>query len=65
MKTYQIEFYMNTKCILVLNNVAFDFEEYSKEDLINDLWVYGYVDMRDEKYLIDHTNSWVIEEETK
>ena len=65
MKTYKIEFYINTKCVLVLNDVEFDFRGYSKEDLINYLWVYGYIGMRDASFLYDNLNSWVIEEETK
>lgn len=63
MKTCQIEFYMNTKCILVLNDVKFDFRGYSKEDLINDLWLYGYIGMRDTTFLMDNINSLIIKEE--
>lgn len=65
MKTYQIELYVNTRCVHIVRNVDSNLRGYSKEDLIDYLWVYGYLGMRDVSFLYDNLNSWVIEEVKK
>lgn len=63
MKTYKIEFYVNTKCVHTLHDINIDCKGYSKEDLINYLCNYGYIGLQDANFLLYSMNSWVIEEE--
>ncbi|HGF8356878.1 TPA: hypothetical protein ACNKJ7_002001 [Enterococcus faecium] len=43
MKAYTIKFYGNTIFVYILSGIRFDFRGYSKDDLLESLWGYGYL----------------------
>ncbi|MDU1752789.1 MAG: hypothetical protein E6817_11770 [Enterococcus faecium] len=65
MKTYTIKFYGNTTYIYILSGLRLDFRGYSKDDLLESLWGYGYLNEDESAYLDEFTNAWTIEEEMR
>ena len=63
MKAYTIKFYGNTIWVYILSGLRLDFRGYSKDDLLESLWGYGYLDEDELAYLDEFTNAWTIEEE--
>ncbi|WP_277890859.1 hypothetical protein [Enterococcus lactis] len=65
MKAYTIKFYGNTIWVYILSGLRLDFRGYSKDDLLESLWGYGYLDEDELAYLDEFTNAWTIEEEMR
>ncbi|EME8208430.1 hypothetical protein L1X85_002069 [Enterococcus faecium] len=65
MKAYTIKFYGNTTCVHILSGLRLDFRGYSKDDLLESLWSYVYLDEDELAYLDEFTNAWTIEEEVE
>lgn len=65
MKAYTIKFYGNTIWVYILSGIRLDFRGYPKDDLLESLWGYGYLDKDELAYLDEFTNAWTIEEEGK
>lgn len=65
MKTYTIKFYGNTIFVYILSGIGLDFRGYSKDDLLESLWGYGYLNEDESAYLDEFTNAWTIEEEMR
>ncbi|HFX3749799.1 TPA: hypothetical protein ACIECB_001734 [Enterococcus faecium] len=64
MKTYKITFYADIDRY-VLTGVRLDFRGYSKEDLLESLYGYGYLNEDELVSLEKFTNAWTIEEEAE
>lgn len=65
MKAYTIKFYGNKTYVYILSGLRLDFRGYSKEDLLESLWGYGYLDEDELACLDEFTNAWTIEEEAE
>ena len=65
MKTYTIKFYGNTTCVYILSGLRLDFRGYSKDDLLESLYGYGYLNEDELVSLEKFTNAWTIEEEAE
>ena len=65
MKAYTIKFYGNTTCVYILSGLRLDFRGYSKVDLLESLWGYGYLNEDELISLEKFTNAWTIEEEAE
>ncbi|EHK2906375.1 hypothetical protein J7H74_001843 [Enterococcus faecium] len=65
MKAYTIKFYGNTIFVYILSGIGLDFRGYSKDDLLESLWGYGYLNEDESAYLDEFTNAWTIEEEVE
>lgn len=63
MKTYTIKFYGNKTFVYILSGLRLDFRGYSKEDLLESLYGYGYLNEDELINLEKFTNAWTIEEE--
>lgn len=63
MKAYTIKFYGNTIWVYILSGLRLDFRGYSKEDLLESLYSYGYLNEDELISLEKFTNAWTIEEE--
>lgn len=63
MKAYTIKFYGNTIWVYTLSGLRLDFRGYSKEDLLESLYSYGYLNEDELISLEKFTNAWTIEEE--
>lgn len=65
MKTYTIKFYGNTTFVHILSGLKLDFRGYSRDDLLESLWGYGYLNEDELISLEKFTNAWMIEEEAE
>lgn len=63
MKAYTIKFYGNKTFVYILSGLRLDFRGYSKEDLLESLYGYGYLNEDELINLEKFTNAWTIEEE--
>ena len=65
MKAYTIKFYGNKTYVYILSGLRLDFRGYSKEDLLESLYGYGYLNEDELISLEKFTNAWTIEEEAQ